>query len=264
MQAHVEGSVVLPMQIGFNSRAAIQSCDMAASGLSGPRDVFEGQFGYMRLYEGSWDLQPTWARLGKAWLVSELSHKPYPAGRATHGGIEGIMALRQQRPFGADDVGAVNVIGPPLIKRLCGRPDIPAPSASYARLCMPFIGAKVLLHGKIDLAHYRGAELTDPATHELAKRIVVTSDGTPDPNSFVPQEIVVTLRDGTALRWHCDAMLASPSRRLTREQHLTKFRRCLDFAKEPLRPGTSEMLIDLVDRLEQLTQIRELTDLLMA
>jgi len=53
MQAHVEGSIVLPMQIGFNSRAAIQSCDMAASRLSGPRDVFEGQFGYMRLYEGS-------------------------------------------------------------------------------------------------------------------------------------------------------------------------------------------------------------------
>jgi 2-methylcitrate dehydratase PrpD len=264
MQAHVEGSVVLPMQIGFNSRAAIQSCDMAASGLSGPRDVFEGQFGYMRLYEGSWDLQPTWASLGKAWLVSELSHKPYPAGRATHGGIEGIMALRQQRPFGADDVSAVNVTGPPLIKRLCGRPDIPAPNASYARLCMPFIGAKVLLHGEINLAHYRGTELTDPATHELAKCIAVTSDGNPDPNAFVPQEIVVKLRDGTTLRWHCVAMLASPSRRLTRGQHLTKFRRCLDFAKEPLRPGTGETLIDRVDRLEQLTDIRELTDPLMA
>ena len=78
------------------------------------------------------------------------------------------MALRRQRPFGADEVSAVNVIGPPLIKRLCGRLGIPSPNANYAYLCMPFIGAKVLLHGKIDLAHYRGPELTDPVTHELA------------------------------------------------------------------------------------------------
>jgi 2-methylcitrate dehydratase PrpD len=97
MQAHVEGSIVLPMQVGFNARAAIQSCDIAAAGLVGPRDVFEGQFGYMPLYEGSFDLQPTWEALGRNRLVTELSHKPYPAGRATHAGIEGIMTLRTRR-----------------------------------------------------------------------------------------------------------------------------------------------------------------------
>lgn len=259
MQSHVEGSIVLPMQIGFNSRAALAACDIAATGLSGPRDVFEGQFGYMRLFEGTWDLQPTWQSLGKTWRISEMSHKPYPAGRATHGGIEGIMALRAQHPFDAEDVVSVNVIGPPLIKRLCGRPDIPAPNANYARLCMPFIGAKVLLHGKIDLAHYRGAELTDATTHAVAQRVTMEADGNPDPNALVPQQVVITLRDGTVLRWQCDVMLANPARRFTREQHLAKFRRCLDFAQEPLPPGTGETLIDLVDHLEQLTDIRELT-----
>jgi aconitate decarboxylase len=264
MQPHVEGSIVLPMQVGFNARAALQSCDIASTGLRGPRDVFEGQFGFMRLYEGSWDLQPAWDSLGRTWRISELSHKPFPAGRATHGGIEGIMTLRRERPFTADDVAAVNIIGPPLFKLLCGRPDIPSPNANYARLCMAFIGAKVLLHGNIDLAHYRGAELTDPATHELAKRITVISDGNRDPNALVPQEIVITLKDATVLRWHCSAMLADPARRLSRDQHLTKFRRCLDFAQEPLLPGTCDTLIDLVDRLEQLADIRKLTEPLLA
>lgn len=264
MQSHVEGSIVLPMQIGFNSRAALNSCDIAATGLPGPRDVFEGPFGYMRLFEGTWDFQPTWDGLGKKWLVSEMSHKPYPAGRATHGGIEGIMALREQHPFAAADVASVNVIGPPLIKRLCGRPDIPSPNANYARLCMPFVGAKVLQHGKIDLAHYRGAELTDPLTHELAKRVTMESDGNPDPNALVPQQVVITLKDGKVLRWDCTIMLANPARRFTREQHLTKFRRCLDFSQEPLREGTGEKLIELVDRLEQLADVRELTEPLLA
>ena len=264
MQPHVEGSIVLPMQIGFNARAALQSCDIAATGLRGPRDVFEGQFGYMRLYESSWDLQPVWDRLGRTWRVGELSHKPYPAGRATHGGIEGIMTLRRQRPFAADEVATMNIIGPPLFALLCGRPDIPLPNANYARLCMAFIGAKVLLHGNIDLAHYRGAELTDPATHELAKRIAVISDDNTDPNALVPQEVVITLKDAGVLRWQCTAMLAAPARRLSRQQHLGKFRRCLDFAQEPLAPGTGDTLIDLVDRLEQLSDVRELTQPLLA
>ena len=263
MQSHVEGSIVLPMQIGFNGRAALGSCDIAATGLPGPRDVFEGQFGYMRLFEGTWDLQPTWDSLGKTWLVSELSHKPYPAGRATHGGIEGIMTLQAQHCFTADDVESVVVNGPPLIKRLCGRPDIASPNANYARLCMPFVGAKVLLHGKIDLAHYRGAELTDPKTHAIAGRITMESDGNPDPNALVPQDVVITLKDRTVLHWRCDIMLANPARRFTREQHLAKFHRCLEFAASPLRAGAAETLIDLVDRLDQLADVRELTEPLL-
>jgi 2-methylcitrate dehydratase PrpD len=259
MQAHVEGTVVVPMQVAFNARAALQTCDLAATGLMGPRDVFEGPYGYLRLFEGSWDLQPTWDALGQRWLVSELSHKPFPAGRAGHGGIEGLAALREQHGFAADDVASVNVIGPPLLKRLCGRPDRAEPNANYARLCMAFIGAKVLLHGTIDLAHYRGAELTDPLTHELARRITMQDDDNPDPNAIVPQQIVVTLRNGEVLRRRCDVMLAHPSRRLSREQHLTKFRRCLEFALRPLAPDAGDRLIDLVDRLEDLGDVRELT-----
>jgi hypothetical protein len=53
-------------------------------------------------------------------------------------------------------------------------------------------------------------------------------------------------------------MLAHPSRPLTREQHLAKFRRCLDFAAAPLAPGAGEQLIEAVDRLEELGDVREL------
>ncbi|MGJ4998789.1 MmgE/PrpD family protein [Bradyrhizobium sp. HKCCYLS3077] len=263
MQAHVEGSIVLPMQIAFNARAALQSCDLAAVGLVGPRDVFEGPFGYLKLFEGRWDLEPTLEGLGRDWLVSELSHKPFPAGRATHGGIEGLIALRREHGFTAADVESVRVIGPSLIKRLCGRPDVPAPNANYARLCMQFIAAKALLHGTVDLAHYRGAELTDAATHDVAARVTMEANDNPDPNALVPQEIVVTLRSGEVLRRRCEVMLAHPSRRLSRDQHLTKFRRCLEFAQVPLHPESGDRLIDMVDRLEDVEDVRALTALLM-
>jgi 2-methylcitrate dehydratase PrpD len=261
LQPHVEGSVALPLQVGLNSRAALQACDLAANGLPGPRDVFEGPYGYLRLFEGEWELEPVFANLGKAWRIAELSHKPYPAGRATHAGVEAIIRLRRERPFELEEVESVTIVGPPVTARLCSRPDLPNPTQNYARLCMSYIAAKVLLHGEIDLAHYRGEHLTDPETHRVAQRVKMLSDGGNDPNALVPVSTTIRLKGGETLSWNCTDMLASPTRRLTREQHLTKFRRCWEFAEASLGEAARDKLIDLVDHLEDVADVRELTAL---
>ncbi|KAH8666444.1 MmgE/PrpD [Xylariales sp. PMI_506] len=268
LQPHVEGSTALPLQVGLNSRAALQSCDLARSGLVGLRDTFEGPYGYLRLFEGPtpWDLSATYTCLeGRRWLISELSHKPYPAGRATHGGVEGLQILMKKddgSTLKPEEIEKVTITGPPVTARLCARPDLPDPTPNYARLCMPYIAAKVLLNGFIDLAHYRGSELTDSATHELAKRIQMLSDGQADPNALVPISVEMQLVDGHIKKWKCDQMLASPSRRLTRDQHLTKFRRCWQFSAEPLPEASRDALIDMVDNLEVVKDIKDLTALL--
>ena len=258
MQPHVEGNIALPMQIGFNARAAITAVDLTRAGLTGPRDVFEGPFGYLRLFEGGWDLGPVLASLGHEWQVAALSHKPFPAGRATHGGLEGVMALREAHGFGAADVERIEVHGPPLIDRLCGRVAGPGMTPSYARLCMGFVIGKVLQHGALDLSHYRGDALHDPATLALAERVHVVVDGNPDPNALGPQRVVVRLRGGAEHEWSCTTMLASPARPLTREQHLQKFRRCWAFAAEPLGEDKREALIEAVERLETVSDVRAL------
>jgi 2-methylcitrate dehydratase PrpD len=263
LQPHVEGSTALPMQVGMNARAAVQSVDLTRAGMVGPIDTFEGPYGYLRLFEGEWDLTEVLADLGRVWRIAELSHKPYPAGRATHAGIEGIIELRARYGFAIDDIAAIEIVGPPVTARLCARPDVADPTPNYARLCMAYIAAKVLLHGEIDLAHYRDAALTDPTTHALAQRIRMLSDGSADPNALLPVDVSVRLTDDTTLAWHCTAMLASPTRRLTRAQHLKKFRRCCDFAHTKLPPAQQQALIDAVDDLDSLADVRVLTRLLV-
>ncbi|KAK6221983.1 hypothetical protein LQW54_001203 [Pestalotiopsis sp. IQ-011] len=268
LQPHVEGSTALPLQVGLNSRAAMQSCEWASLGLPGPRDVFEGPYGYLRLFEGpeEWDLSGMYACLaGERWLVSELSHKPYPAGRATHGGVEGLQVLTRKDDGSSlkpDEIDEVIITGPPVTARLCARPDIPDPSPNYARLCMSYVAAKVLLNGTIDLAHYRGNELTDAATHDLAKRVRMVSDGKGHPNALLPVSVEMRLGSGEVKSWKCEQMLASPARRLTRDQHLTKFRRCWEFSAEPLSLEARDELIEMVDHLEDLSDVRLMTKLL--
>jgi 2-methylcitrate dehydratase PrpD len=264
MQAHVEGSPILPVQVAFNARAALQSCQLAGLPFAAAERVFEGDYGYLKLFEGESDLEPMLESLGCDWRIAAFSHKPYPAGRATHGGIEGVSALQQQHGFAAADVARVEIEAPPLILRLVGRPARLAMGASYARLCLAWVVARVLLEGRLDLADFRGHALADPATLALAQRVTLKDDGNPDPNALAPQRVTVRLQDGTEHAWSCETMLAHPARPLSREQHLAKFRRCSEFAAWPLAPDGAARLIETVDRLEAVEDVRALAALAAA
>jgi 2-methylcitrate dehydratase PrpD len=120
---------------------------------------------------------------------------------------------------------------------------------------MAWVVARVLQNGVLDLSDFRGGALADPATLKLAARVSVRNDGNADPNALVPQRVIVRLNNGSELAWSCEAMLANPARPLTMEQHLDKFRRCLDFAATPLPAPTAGRLIETVDRLETLENI---------
>jgi 2-methylcitrate dehydratase PrpD len=261
MQAHVEGSPILPVQVAFNARAALQSCSLARLPFAAAEAVFEGDYGYLPLFEGTFALEPVLQSLGRDWRIAEFSHKPFPAGRATHGGIEGVSALQQRHGFTASQVAAVEIAAPPLIVRLVGRPPQPEVGPSYARLCMAYAVAKVLLNGKLDLADFRGPALADPAAHALAQRVTLRSDDNADPNALAPQRVTVRLHDGAEHTWSCETMLANPARPLTREQHLAKFRRCLDFAASPLAQDAPQRLVETIDQLDAVENVCVLADL---
>lgn len=261
LQPHVEGSSLLGMQMGFNARAALTAVDLAARGLVGPHEVLEGHYGYFKLFEGACDLAPVLADLGKVWQVTQLAHKPFPSGRLTHGAVDGLLRLKNQYGFEAGDVSRVTVVAPPLVKRLVGRPDIPAPAANYAKLCLPFVAATALVRGRVDVPDFVGEGLTDPGVHTLAQKVELLVDDNPDENAMVPQAIKVMLKDGRNYEIRLDSVLGHPQSPLTREQHLDKFRRCWRYGAGRLKAENRDRLITLADRLEAFADIRELVAL---
>ena len=262
LQPHTEGSLVLGLQIGFNARAALTAVDLAAAGVTGPREVLEGRYGYLTLFEGGeHDVASAVGELGKVWRVTELSHKPFPSGRLTHGVVDGVLQLSARHGFAADDVARVTAMVPPLVRRLVGRPDVAAPSASYARLCLPFVTATALLRGTVDVPDFRGDRLGDPRVHDLARRVDVVVDDNPDENAMVPQTVRVTLRSGTTHEARLDRVVGHPQSPLSREQHLDKFRRCCGYGARPLPRDNAERLIDLVERLETVPDVGALVAL---
>jgi aconitate decarboxylase len=264
MQAHTEGSSLLGLQIGFNARNALVACDMAARAAPSLEHVLEGPFGYYRLFEGDCDVGAILSTLGRVWRIAEVSHKPFPSGRATHGIVDGLLELRRQVGFDATDVERVTAVVPPLVHHLVSRPIKDRPEPGYARLCAAFVGARALMRGTVVLEDFLAPALTDPATHALARRFRIATDGNPDPNALVPVTVTVSLVNGQGHELRVEQMYGSPARPMSRDAHLAKFRRNWVSGARPLDESRGERLLRLVDDLEAVSDVRELVALTRA
>src|SRR5207247_1353096 len=137
------------------------------------------------LFDGAADPSP-FDELGHLWRVCEVSYKPWPTGRATHGGLDGLQRLIAAHGITADQVQAGRFLVPPLTHRLVGRPPQEAMTVAYARLCLSYVGAVCLRCGTVDLDDFSPPALIDPDTLALARRLQVVADGNPDPNVMHP------------------------------------------------------------------------------
>jgi aconitate decarboxylase len=263
MQAHAEGSALLAMQIGFNARNAVMACDLAADGLAGPQNLLEGPFGFYRLFEGDHDLRPVLDRLGKVWRITEVAHKPFPCGRATHGVLDGTLGLMSEQGFVAGEVERIECRVPPLTHRLVARPAQGGMSQNYARLSAPWVLACALQGGGVGLDDFRPEALADPARLALARRIAIDADDNPDPNALAPVTVAVRLKNGTTHELMVQEVYGSPAKPMGREAHLAKFRANWISGAAPLPQRAGERLIAMVDDLEAVPDVRALVDLMV-
>ncbi|MFN3551473.1 MAG: MmgE/PrpD family protein [Novosphingobium meiothermophilum] len=211
MQAHSEGSIALPLQFANAARGAIHAADLVRHGLTAAHDVIEGPFGHLRLFDRG-SLETYTRTLGQRWLISQVSTKPYPSGRASH------AVLGTLQPFAGQEVARVEAHVPPLIRHLVGRPHDPAMTPAYARLCLPFLAALMLRDGEIDPRRFAPETFADPQIAALAARFALHDDGNADPNALSPQRLVIVLADGSRVECAVPATLGAPDAPLSAAQ----------------------------------------------
>lgn len=256
MQAHVEGSVALPLQIAAGARAAVSSLDLVESGLSGPHDILDGPFGYFALFEEGGDLAPLIDTLGDEWRVTELSHKPFPTGRAAHGTLDGLLQLKRQRTLDLSDIATVRVRAPALIHRLVSRPSHDSMTRSYARLCLQYLAPKLIRDGTIDLASFTDESLRDEELLAFGNRVQLQVDDGIDPHAMRPQSVTVEMTNGDTLTQSIEHTLGSPGNPLSRRLCREKFHHCLQSAS--IGPAQATRLEETLSNVWELDNSAEL------
>ncbi|MEM0990050.1 MAG: MmgE/PrpD family protein [Pseudomonadota bacterium] len=260
MQAHTEGSGLLAMQMGFNARNAVTACDLAAAGFTGPENVLTGPFGYYTLFEDGGDPEGVAETLGQIWRVEEVALKPFPSGRATHGILDGALGLQRAHGFRAADVVAVRLSVPPLIEHLVGRPPKTEMAINYARLCARYVLAAAL-HGQgVAIADFTDAAYRRAAVQDLAGCVTMEVRSGDDPNALVPIGLEIALHDGRSLTAQVTDVYGAPQNPMSPDARVQKVRQMAALANPPLAEAPATRLIELVDHLEDVADVRTLVD----
>ncbi len=263
MQAHTEGSALLAMQIGFNARNAVIACDMAASGITAPRNMLEGEFGYFTLFEESHSFESAVEGLGKSWRITKVAHKPFPSGRATHGVLDAVLELQRVEKFAATDVTRIDALVPPLTYQLVARPPRAGMTPNQARLCIPYVLARALRDGKLGVEDFTAEALADSETFAIANKISVTKEDNSNPSALAPVTIKVALQDGRTLNRTQALIYGNPAKPMSHDAHLEKFRTNWGAGTVSLRPDNADRLIAQIDGIENVTDMREIVDLMV-
>lgn len=263
MQAHEEGSMLLAMQMGFNARNGVMAAELAAAGVTGPENILEGRFGYFTLFESEGEPAPLAETLGTNWRICEVAHKPFPSGRATHGVVDGCLELKTKHGIELGAIETIDVVVPPLVHQLVGRPPKPDMDVNYARLCAAYVAARALMRGTVDLTDFEAAAYADPETQALARRIRIeirTSDG---PNALTPVDVRMKLAGGHSVSTRLDYVYGSPRKPMTRAAQLAKFRANAAGAICPLSAEKAEELIEQVSQLRTCPDVSRLVPLMI-
>jgi 2-methylcitrate dehydratase PrpD len=264
MQAHIEGTPALALQVAFAARSAVNAVDLAILGFRAPHDVLDGKYGYFALIEdGAANVAP-FAALGKVWQITRVSHKPYPTGRAAQGAISGLQQLQREHGFIAADVQRVELHAPPLIRQLVDRPYRDDMPVNYARLCVSYLLAVTLRDGTVGLDAYRETNLRGGELKAIAAKVVVAADGNADPNALAPQSITIVLNDGRIVTAHQEYIYGSPEAPMTIDAQRDKFIGCCRNAKWPLDDASIAALSHAIHHIEQTSDASAIVRLTIA
>ncbi len=233
-QAHEEGATVHGALPGFGARNAIVAAWLAAGGATGPAHILEGRTGYYQTFEGGqWERERALDGLGSRWQLRQVSIKPFPCGRLTHGAIAGVLRLQQEQGFTSGMVRRITIQASSYVVRRTGRRPDPAAGLTHQRLSIPFTVAQALLCGKAGLGEFGPGRAAEPAIRALMERIEVAAAPDIPPTALCPVRLRVEMTNGAVEERVITALPGSPASPLGRDQWQAKLDDCWRVSGQP-------------------------------
>ena len=129
------------------------------------------------------------------------------------------------------------------------------------KFCMPYLVARALIDGKVNLHAFTDAAVRDQNVLKLAERVQMNLDNNlkkTDPGGR-PCRVTVRLKNGQTLIREAQHAKGGPEFPMTEAELKGKFTEC---AREALSESATQKALADIERLETLESIRPLCDLL--
>lgn len=260
-----EGVDLMVVQQGLSGMNGMIALQMAQIGLTGPKEVFSGRYGYFPVYHPQrYEMDVFTRDLGKSWEIRNTSLKPFPCCKLIHTALQGVFDLCKEHKIAPEGIAEVraginredyDMICEPLsIKR---NPQTVV-DAIYS---LPYVLSVGIIHGKIGLLDFTNEAIKRPKIIELAKMIQPVKDETlpKATDKGIPAWVSIRLKNGGKYDCYTEAVKGSPAIPMSVDERYSKFFDCITYAHYPREIG--ESLLESLEHLEELEDVSKLVEM---
>ena len=265
MVVHAPESVGKCIYASFSNQGGIQAAMMAAHGVSAPGAAFEGQAGlFQAYYGGRYHRDRLSERLGRQYCSTERCFKMQPGTLVSHAFVEAALIVMRDEGLSVQDIFETRLRVGGWGRAMCEPIEVrrDPPTAAAAMNSIPFIVAKAMVNGKVALTDFQAQGRAQPEGREMAQRIRFIHDPALDnPAGLEPGLIEIVTNDGRVFSKRVDKPRGHPSRAMSFDEVAAKFRSNAAYATT-LTSAQIDQMIETVDRMELLPDLRSLLDLM--
>jgi 2-methylcitrate dehydratase len=149
------------------TRFGVQSAFLASHGITGPSEILEGRFGFLKQATGPLDLS-AFGSLGEEFKILKTHIKLYPVEYHAQAAIDLALEIRKSANNNPNDIKKINLVSYEACRTIIADPNKRRPTTKEsADHSLYFLMAVVILDGKMTLEQYRPERFRDPKVLKL-------------------------------------------------------------------------------------------------
>lgn len=256
------GTMTKPFHAGRAAENGVVAAEIAALGFTASPNGLEADRGFFRAAGGGFSAEMIEGKLGAPWTFHfpGVSIKPHPSGSLTHPGMAVMMELIEEHD-----------IRPERVKRVAVGTNHNMPNALIhhspknelqAKFSMEFCMAILLLERKAGLEQFTDDVVNRSDVQAMIRKVHFGVHPEAEAAGFdkMTTIIEIELDDGSLVKGRADFGKGSPANPMSDEELSEKFRQCAAWGG--LDRERTKAVLDLVWRIEELSDVTELTRLL--
>jgi len=209
------------------TEAGVRAAMLAATGYSGPQEVFEGKESLFEvLSKVTWNRNAFIDRLGEEFLITQCSFKAFPTEALTHQPITAALEIMRENKIDFREVKEI------IVETTTRGADILSDQSKYhpttketADHSLPYCIAVAIAKGNVLPSDFEEKALQDQSVLELLAKIKVIAN--PEIDAIFPGVkraiVTITTKDGRTFKKQEDFARGEPKRPLSEQELIDKF-----------------------------------------
>lgn len=250
---------------GFGAKAGVLSALLAQKGVIGDKNSINGKYGlYNICFLGDSNPAKVTAELGKKFMGVDVSLKPWPCCRNFHCFIEAALKLLKEYSIKLEDIVEIIAVSSSARKSYYETMDKRRkPKTSIdAKFSLPFVLGVAIARQDVLLEDFTTQGRNNPMALELAQKVTYRFDEKYERTGLETGLIKIIIKGGRKFSKEIPFAYGHPQNPISKQELFKKFKDCARYSIRPLAGQRVEQIIETLDNLEKVEDMKEIIKLL--